>query len=131
MFLSSIVIYVSLMIFVSRYRCQILISMFFSVQKICVTSLKMVCCWTVLALWANDQGSASWALSVEYGYNWCSWCYGISIDSLLYSCSLLWLTYIVFWNSLRLDKPRFSFLLVKKKTVLFSFDTFRILGSWL
>lgn len=64
--------------FCIQVQMPVLISMFFSVQKICIPSIKMVCCWTVLALWANDPWSPSWTLPMEYGYNWHTWCYSMS-----------------------------------------------------
>lgn len=62
--------------FVSRRGCHILMCTFFYVQKICISSIEMVCYWTVLALWENDQGKTSWTLPMEYGYNWCTRCNG-------------------------------------------------------
>lgn len=62
--------------FVSRRGCHILICTFFSVQKICISSIEMVCYWTMLALWENDQGKTTWTLPMEYGYNWCTRCNG-------------------------------------------------------
>lgn len=50
----------------------------FLVQKICITAIEMVCCRTVLAIWENDKGTASWTLSVEYGYYWCTCSDGMS-----------------------------------------------------
>lgn len=62
--------------FVSRRGCHILICAFFSVQKICISSIEMVCYWTVLALWENDPGKTPWTLPMEYGYYWCTRCNG-------------------------------------------------------
>lgn len=71
----------------SRYTSQNLIPMFFSVQKIHIPSLEMVCNRTVLALWKNDKRSAPWTLPVEYGYYWCSRSYSVFIIFLDYSLS--------------------------------------------
>lgn len=70
-------IYLFLIIFVSRYRGQNLISIFFPVQKISVPPIEMVCYRTMLAIWENDERSASWALPMEYGYHWCTRGYGM------------------------------------------------------
>jgi hypothetical protein len=57
---------------------------FFFLQEVRITTIEVVHCWTMLAVWENDKGASSWALPVEYGYHWCSRGYGMYV---LPSCS--------------------------------------------
>jgi len=53
--------------------------LFFFLQEVRITTIEVVHCWTMLAVWENDKGASPWALPVEYGYHWCSWGYGMYV----------------------------------------------------